>query len=396
MKSGVIVVVALLAGACEPSTSSESRLPEDEAASVTIDTTGSTSIVITREPEVRIGARDGPDGDALHLVSGALRLGDGRIVIANRGTSELRFYDAAGKEISRVGRAGEGPGEFGILRTLSRMHGDTLAVWDSRLRRLTYIGPDGRILETVHPDIETRTSTSSVTGVARAWAAPVGTIIMLEDTELLDSHGEDGPTRDTAAILIHERTGEQRVRIGPLPGVEWLRRPGAGMVRPFGHLFLLALGRDYFYTGSGKPGRIDRYDYDGARLASLRIPLEPVPVSDADYTAVVDSFLLRLAEDSRPRARDYLHSFARPVARPVYSALFVDGLDRLWIRIHHPPWGQFQDWWVVDGEARAAARVRLPRDVTVLDASDDEVILIVRDALGVEQVHVHRLIATNQ
>src|SRR5690606_16795253 len=67
---------------------------------------------LSPEPLVEIGVLDGAPEDQLFRVVGARRLGDGRIVVANSGTHELRFYDAQGRHLRSVGREGEGPGEF--------------------------------------------------------------------------------------------------------------------------------------------------------------------------------------------------------------------------------------------------------------------------------------------
>ena len=67
---------------------------------------------LSPEPAVDIGVLEGAPEYQLFRVGGALRLDDGRIVVANGGTGELRFYDEAGSYLSASGRKGEGPGEF--------------------------------------------------------------------------------------------------------------------------------------------------------------------------------------------------------------------------------------------------------------------------------------------
>src|SRR5687768_1740535 len=48
------------------------------------------------EPVVDIGGGEDPEQD-LDLVRGAVRLSDGRIVVANTGSGELRVFDRAGR-----------------------------------------------------------------------------------------------------------------------------------------------------------------------------------------------------------------------------------------------------------------------------------------------------------
>ena len=70
------------------------------------------------DPVVSIGEVTGDESYMLHRANDAATLPDGRIVVANTGTNELRVFDAAGVYLTTWGRAGEGPGEFTALRAI--------------------------------------------------------------------------------------------------------------------------------------------------------------------------------------------------------------------------------------------------------------------------------------
>lgn len=108
----------------------------DSPADQVPGTTGPPVWPVASEPDVSIGVVDGDPQYQMHQVVGAVLLDDDRIAVMNAGSSQLRIYAADGTFISSHGRPGEGPGEF---RTASRMHvkGDTLVVYDARLRRLS-------------------------------------------------------------------------------------------------------------------------------------------------------------------------------------------------------------------------------------------------------------------
>ena len=61
------------------------------------------------EPAVSIGALEGADPYLLDGVRDLLTLPDGRIVVANRGTHELRVFDAAGATWRRGEARGKDP-----------------------------------------------------------------------------------------------------------------------------------------------------------------------------------------------------------------------------------------------------------------------------------------------
>ena len=97
-----------------------------------------TSWPVGAKPVVTISTASSPAGQELTGVLSARRLADGRIVVANSGTSALLVFDTAGALIQALGRKGEGPGEFTGSLHLFRSAGDSLAVYDGGNLRWTF------------------------------------------------------------------------------------------------------------------------------------------------------------------------------------------------------------------------------------------------------------------
>ena len=95
---------------------------------------------VSATPVTAIGMVDGPADQELASVSGARRLRDGRVVIANGKPLELRIYDAHGTLLRRIGRTGDGPGEFRGRLDLLPAGGDSLLVYDQGSQRLSLFG----------------------------------------------------------------------------------------------------------------------------------------------------------------------------------------------------------------------------------------------------------------
>jgi hypothetical protein len=104
---------------------------------------------LSDSPLVEIGVREGEDPYQLHRVRGSVLLEDGRIVVLNAGSQELRFYDPHGRYLMAVGNRGEGPGEFGAPAGLRRTAEGGLQVWDGSLMRLSIFDTAGRFEESV-------------------------------------------------------------------------------------------------------------------------------------------------------------------------------------------------------------------------------------------------------
>lgn len=88
-------------------------------------------------PALTIGG-DGAPSTEFSRIAAAVRLTKGEIVVADGATQQLRLFDSQGRFLRSFGRRGAGPGEFRSLNWMGRS-GDTLFVYDSRLKRITYV-----------------------------------------------------------------------------------------------------------------------------------------------------------------------------------------------------------------------------------------------------------------
>ena len=102
---------------------------------------------IIAEPALEIGAADADSVYELHRVRGVARMSDGRIVVLDAGSSEIRIFDARGRFLQKAGRQGSGPGE---LRRPWAMYlrSDTIIIIDPGTSRLSLHAPDGQFIAT--------------------------------------------------------------------------------------------------------------------------------------------------------------------------------------------------------------------------------------------------------
>ena len=99
------------------------------------------------QPSLSIGSVEGGGADELHRVADATRLGDGRIVIANSGSAEVRVFNSDGSHERTWGSRGDGPGEFNAdgPATVATWPGDSIAASDAvRRPRLSIFEMNGK------------------------------------------------------------------------------------------------------------------------------------------------------------------------------------------------------------------------------------------------------------
>lgn len=112
------------------------------------DLCAACSIELT--PDVVLGT----DGESvIALALDIQRLSDGRFVMSfDEAPNEFTVFSADGTEYRRVGRAGEGPGEYGHVWFV-REHGDRLHVFDRRRMRITVLDRDNYDVASTAPAI---------------------------------------------------------------------------------------------------------------------------------------------------------------------------------------------------------------------------------------------------
>ncbi|MCY4574374.1 MAG: hypothetical protein OXF01_16445, partial [Gemmatimonadetes bacterium] len=112
------------------------------------DSPREADLVLADEPLVRIGLLDGPDEYLFGSITGAVRLEDGSVVVADESIPEVRLFDAGGRHVWTSGRDGEGPGEYKGLWLLRGCLGATITAYDWQLDRITELDLDGGVADT--------------------------------------------------------------------------------------------------------------------------------------------------------------------------------------------------------------------------------------------------------
>lgn len=411
MRSGWILVLAASAGTLPGCSAGEGAAPvaevRDSAGVRLVDNHGRVWTDETAwkvgAPLLEVGGLEVDPEYQLYEVVGVSVLSDGRVVVANNGSKELRFYDPEGRFLESVGRDGGGPGEFGRIWSLHRLPGDSLMIWDSGNVRFSIHDGQGRFVRTFKVD-------ASPAGIARfPGMDPVvfadGSFLGLEWMGgMMDA--SPGIFRDTADYFLFDTGGRDLGAVASFPWIEMYvgkdrvqMRNGREMNRMgrlrFGRETSLSADDSTFWVTSGD-SRILRMDRGGRLLQRVRrADLEPVPVTPD--LADLDLELYMAQEKTHGHDQAQLDGMKRmreemPVAEflPAYRDLLVDGEHHLWAR--RDPGVDDLDapsvWDIFEASGRFLGSLELPPRFEPFEIGGDYVLGVLKDELDIEHLQL--------
>jgi hypothetical protein len=345
------------------------------------------------EPEVEIGVLDGAPEYLLFDVSGGVVLTDGVLVVANRGTSELRFYDGRGKYLRSAGGEGDGPGEFRDLEFVDRFAGDSLLAFDGRNLRASVFDRGGRFARSFGLGELTNSTYPGLAGVLST-----GAVVKREGHPYMAGVATTGADRSPVLLLLAGPTGVGGDTLGVFPGSEtFVMAVPADMwmtVRlvTFGPRFVTAVTGDRIAVATTDTFAVRVYAPEGALRQIVRQRRMPVPVEPGDFTRFGDSLMSTAeSETSRRHYREMLELMPKHETFPAFASMRFDRVGNLWVEDYPRSGDPGSVWQVFDDEGLFAARAQVPAGLRVLDIGGNYILGVVKDEMGVERLRVYAL-----
>lgn len=348
---------------------------------------------VSEAPLLDVGGED--DGPPLYSITSARRLSDGRIVVSSAGTRELQVYGPDGKLLARVGRSGEGPGEFRTPFWVGVLPGDSIAVWDVGLSRLSLFTPAGEFARSVSP----RGALGVFPRVVGALDGGRFVLLTGSGTGALDLSGK-AVQRDSITILVLGPGGEISDTIGRFPGTEQiaLGSPREGLLvrpLPFGKSTVAAVQGGRVFVGTGDRYELAAYEPGVGLQALLRAERDAVPVTDEDIERYRRE-LVTIGGEGDPQAKRQqerlLAAAPYPKTMPALTRIVPDAEGNLWVQDPEKPGDDAGTLWTVfSPEGRARGTVRLPDRLNVQQIGTDWVLGVRRDEDDVEHLQLYRL-----
>jgi len=355
--------------------------------------------MLSPQPVLSIGALDGTDAEMLYQVTDVERLSDGSWLVANGGTEEVRVFDSEGNYLRTVGRAGEGPGEFVSLSRVYVLPADSIAVYDSRQRRVTVFDPAGQTVRdfqfeslpdgTVSPFGRT---TSGAWGVSRRGASittgGTGRGRRERPPESLAVSQEDGTSPQLFAELLDQASwivqAEGFVSVRSIPFA-----PGNG----------LSVVGDRFVGGVTEVAELRIWNAEGVETDRWRIMEEPTAVTDGEWNAIRDRELADLEDGAEglpagwtKAAEEFWEQVDRPEVRPAWSQIRPTADGEVWLSEYIVRPDEPATWRVFDSGGTLIREVETPGGFAVHWIGDGVIAGVVVDEFDVEYMRVHELV----
>ena len=347
-------------------------------------------------PEVKIGERDGAPEYALSNVVGGVRLSDGRIVVANRGTHDLRYYDARGKHLRTAGGEGEGPGEFRFIDAIG-IERDTVMVWDAFARRVSRFHGNGSF-----------GGSTTLEGLDLPFPVLLGTwddgslLLRRRGDADLDVDREGEYVDSVTYLRFSTATGAQIAVLGPYLSGEMFRAVASRHYQVghviFGKRSFVATADGGFYQAETDRFAATLHTPDGTPVRTVRRPHAPLRATVADVAAQRekleqgDDEITRMSPRMAAAQRRLIETLPHRPTLPAITGIHGDRRDNLWLRAYVPPDASAAEWSVFDPRGHWLGIVNVPADFHVLGLGDGWMRARTTDPLaGVERVVLHRL-----
>lgn len=387
------MVVSLAVGACGDGEAGPRAATRDSAGITIVENRLPADArlpwTVAPEPALVIGAAEGEADRQLYQVRGARRLSDGRTVVANAGTRELRVFGPDGAFLGAAGGEGGGPGEFRSMALVGVLPGDSILLYDSRSRRFSVLTSDPAFVRSFGPAPEVGGSVRPrglladgrivADGPAATGELVSGTV--LDPVRPLLVLGPDGGLREVIDSASGRPTFFESDQGYSFTSVPFTLTPPR------------AVGDTLVHAGAGRPYEIRTYHADTGSLVRIaRLERAARPVTDADIERGIDEGLGRVADDAaRARLRTSYEAMPLPDTMPFYRAFVVDRAGHLWVEDYRAHAGDPHRWTVFDPDGAALGTLTLPDGLTVYEIGADWILGLRRDELDIPYVVLYRL-----
>ena len=329
--------------------------------------------VIGPEPAVSIGDVDGEDPYLFSYAWDATKLSDGRIVVVDRSTSELRVFDETGTYLATWGGLGEGPGEFPrfSLGDVEPWPGDSIIAWYSDAQTISVFDSHGNFGR----------SFNRAGAGQRPWEVARPELVRRDGTILAAL--EEGENAGTTEVRILNGEGGLHASLGP-------HRSRRALY--FSRELKLGLWGDLAVVGTSDRYELRAFAADGTLVRIVRrehVPRVPRPEDIMVSPTLREDLRKALEADMKKVRQSQLDEHF-----PAFAAIMSDAAGYLWVREFEPPKeaGPAPVWTIFSPEGRVLGFVETPPGLKIYEIGEDYILGHAEGELDVEMIQVWPLV----
>lgn len=360
---------------------------------------------VAATPTLDIAGPPGGDfGDAI----AAVRLSDGRLVVADGQPSVLRYFSADGRWLYDVGSASDGKNSLRSIFDLSVGRADTVAVYDLAMRQVRLIDPNGAYAGTTTVDQSLVPAGSN--GFLPHGITPDGRYLLQRDEVDVPYAGKAGEVRpDSTTLFWLDRAGKlsdssARVQAGQIFGFAVQTGKAepfiAPLSRPFGGVLRVASGASLVWYGESHTWELRGLDGHGRVAQIVRLSRPAVPLT----AALRDTFVARYqAQRGGAGAGMVQRQFVQGIATapfadtlPAFNAILIGRDSTFWLQhsglLDGMPGDASLDWTLIGADGTWSQEITMPAGFRPTAAGKDWVLGLWRDARGAARVRLYSLV----
>lgn len=380
-----------------PAAASEALLEVENASPVW---SGEEGWTVSSEPLLTLGTGFSHGDAAFSTIHSALRLESGEIVVADGPPSRVAVFSPEGAYLHSLGRRGEGPGEYQDACCLTLFQDSLVAVYDTRLARLTLFASTGAYVASGPVGRRERD----------LFSAPVGSYgessLVLKEVPLPRPQERGVVFRDTTRLLLNalrvdgDRLTSERVEeIAAVPGPEMFSdNPPRASEIPFGRRGVFAASRFWIAHASGDGWAFILQGAQGSRRRISRV-WDPKPVTRTEWESSREQLIAGAQGGGqgptpppgvvRGFYEDLFSRMPKPDHHPPFRALLIDASDHVWAQQGDPE--HPGSWSVFEAGGRYLGDVRMPAGFTPVQVGRDWVLGLAESADGAPLLELRQL-----
>lgn len=303
---------------------------------------------------------------------------DGSVVVGNSGTMQLVFLGNTGEVLYTVGREGAGPGEYRSINWITRIHGDSLLIYDLRQRRFTVLDAQGRY--------------SRSFPVAGTAVMPFG---VTDDSHILlgvggnyDPRVQQGGVRDTLTLFLVTLDGAEWDSVARVPGREMLLMAGGSsyqaMQMPLGSTGFVAVSGERIVYASSESDTVVTLDAFGRRESYFVLSTRRRALTRRETKQRLEE---EIPDPSEKWAVErYMSAEGMIALAPRLSDLRIAVNGDIWVKLFPANGSAVAKWIVVSPTGDARGSVLIPTNARPMVIGRDHLYLKEIDENGVETI----------